>query len=322
MTGELEENVDKLSRLAGELGLSGTPVFVFHEGGDETAGRAFRQIAKLSGGAYCSFDAGSASQVASRLAVASSANTSRPPRSPAPRLASPSPGSRTPRLPPLCQRQEAAPSTFLSRPWARYRVSWNRGQASPEKAVRPSMSDGALGRTKACRCQKRHGNSHVFSHPFDPSEPGELRLRRGLPARPTPWPSGRLQPIIPSAQLRVTFLPSLAHVQRDPPPAAISEGPHAVSVLFAKPRSELGHSLLPLVRHQHALVDHEARLAAVLDIEHGAHVGRAESREALVGPTKRVGRRGRRCPASGSDRPDPAALAPARRARRRRCDAS
>jgi hypothetical protein len=96
--------------------------------------------------------------------------------------------------------------------------------------------------------------------------------------------------MIPSAQLRVTFLPYLAHVQRDPPPAAISEGPHAVSVLFAKPRSELGHSLLPLVRHQHALVDHEARLAAVLDIEHGAHVGRAVAREALVGPTKRVGR--------------------------------
>jgi hypothetical protein len=59
----MEENVDKLSRLAGELGLSGTPVFVFHEGGDETAGRAFRQIAKLSGGAYCSFDAGSARQL-------------------------------------------------------------------------------------------------------------------------------------------------------------------------------------------------------------------------------------------------------------------
>jgi len=59
----VEERVDELSRLAGELGLLGTPVFVFHEGGDEAAGLAFRQIAKLSGGAYCPFDAASAEQL-------------------------------------------------------------------------------------------------------------------------------------------------------------------------------------------------------------------------------------------------------------------
>jgi hypothetical protein len=59
----MEENVDELCRLAGELGLCGVPVFVFHEGGDEIAGRAFRQIAKLSGGAYCPFDAASARQL-------------------------------------------------------------------------------------------------------------------------------------------------------------------------------------------------------------------------------------------------------------------
>jgi hypothetical protein len=59
----MEEQVDELCRLAGELGLLGAPVFVFHEGGDEIAGRAFRQIAKLSGGAYCPFDAGSAQQL-------------------------------------------------------------------------------------------------------------------------------------------------------------------------------------------------------------------------------------------------------------------
>jgi hypothetical protein len=59
----MEEKVDELCRLAGELGLLGVPVFVFHEGGDETAGRAFRQIAKLSGGAYCPFDAASAEQL-------------------------------------------------------------------------------------------------------------------------------------------------------------------------------------------------------------------------------------------------------------------
>jgi hypothetical protein len=59
----VEEKVDELSRLSGELGLLGTPVFIFHEGGDETAGLAFRQIAKLSGGAYCPFDAASAEQL-------------------------------------------------------------------------------------------------------------------------------------------------------------------------------------------------------------------------------------------------------------------
>jgi hypothetical protein len=59
----MEEKIDELGRLAGELGLLGVPVFVFHEGGDEVAGRAFRQIARLSGGAYCPFDSGSADQL-------------------------------------------------------------------------------------------------------------------------------------------------------------------------------------------------------------------------------------------------------------------
>jgi len=59
----MEEKVDELCRLAGELGLLGVPVFVFHEGDDETARLAFRQIAKLSGGAYCPFDSGSARQL-------------------------------------------------------------------------------------------------------------------------------------------------------------------------------------------------------------------------------------------------------------------
>ena len=47
----MEEKVDELCRLAGELGLLGVPVFVFHEGGDEVAGLAFRQIAQLPGAA-------------------------------------------------------------------------------------------------------------------------------------------------------------------------------------------------------------------------------------------------------------------------------
>lgn len=75
----MEEKVDELCRLAGELGLCGAPVFVFHEGGDEVAGRAFRQIAQLSGGAYCPFDAGSARQLRELLgAVAAYASGGRP----------------------------------------------------------------------------------------------------------------------------------------------------------------------------------------------------------------------------------------------------
>jgi hypothetical protein len=55
----VEENEDGLSGLAGKLGLQGLPAFVFQEGSDPTAERCFRQIARLSGGAYCHFDAGS-----------------------------------------------------------------------------------------------------------------------------------------------------------------------------------------------------------------------------------------------------------------------
>ncbi len=55
-----EEDVDRLGKLAGELGLLGVPVFLFHEGADPVAAFVFRQIAKLSGGACCAFDRASA----------------------------------------------------------------------------------------------------------------------------------------------------------------------------------------------------------------------------------------------------------------------
>ena len=55
-----EESVDELCALAGELGLNGVPAFMFHEGRDALAERAFRQIARLTGGVYCRFDAASA----------------------------------------------------------------------------------------------------------------------------------------------------------------------------------------------------------------------------------------------------------------------
>jgi len=59
----LEENIDDLGQRAGELGILGVPVFVFHEGGNPTVRRAFEEIARLSGGAYCPFDTGSARQL-------------------------------------------------------------------------------------------------------------------------------------------------------------------------------------------------------------------------------------------------------------------
>jgi hypothetical protein len=56
----VEEDVDELGGVAGELGLLGVPAFMFHEGADPLAEFAFRQIAKLTKGACCRFDAGSA----------------------------------------------------------------------------------------------------------------------------------------------------------------------------------------------------------------------------------------------------------------------
>ena len=59
----MEEEVDRLCGVAGELGLIGVPAFLFHEGDDAVAERAFREICRLSRGAYCRFDAGSAEQL-------------------------------------------------------------------------------------------------------------------------------------------------------------------------------------------------------------------------------------------------------------------
>jgi len=65
----MEEDIDRLANLAGELGLIGVPVFLFQEGHDSKAERAFREIARLSRGAYCRFDAGSAKQLRELLAA-------------------------------------------------------------------------------------------------------------------------------------------------------------------------------------------------------------------------------------------------------------
>ncbi len=65
----MEEDIDQIGHMAGELGLLGVPCFMFHEGGDPVSRRAFQQIARLSGGAFCNFDAGSARQLRELLSA-------------------------------------------------------------------------------------------------------------------------------------------------------------------------------------------------------------------------------------------------------------
>ena len=65
----LEEPVDKLCQMAGELGLLGVPMFIFHEGGEVTAANAFKELARITRGAYCPFDAGSAKQLRDLLSA-------------------------------------------------------------------------------------------------------------------------------------------------------------------------------------------------------------------------------------------------------------
>ena len=59
----VEEPPEPLYRGAGELGLLGVPAFMFLEGRDANATTLFGEIARLSGGAFCPFDAGSAAQL-------------------------------------------------------------------------------------------------------------------------------------------------------------------------------------------------------------------------------------------------------------------
>jgi hypothetical protein len=66
----MEEAVDALCVKAGELGLLKVPVFMFQEGHDSTAEQAFREIARLTGGAWCRFDPGAAAQLRELLRAA------------------------------------------------------------------------------------------------------------------------------------------------------------------------------------------------------------------------------------------------------------
>ena len=59
----MEEPIDDLCAAAGELGLLGVPAFMFQEGHDPIAEQAFREIARLTRGAYCRFDLGAAHEL-------------------------------------------------------------------------------------------------------------------------------------------------------------------------------------------------------------------------------------------------------------------
>ncbi len=66
----LEEELDTLAGTAGELGLLGVRIFIFQEGRDATVERGFRELARLSRGAYGRFDPNAAGQLAQLLRAA------------------------------------------------------------------------------------------------------------------------------------------------------------------------------------------------------------------------------------------------------------
>ncbi len=68
----MEESLDELCAEAGPLAVRGVPVFLFQEGRDRDAERGFRELARLTKGAWCPFDAGSADQLRALLRAAAS----------------------------------------------------------------------------------------------------------------------------------------------------------------------------------------------------------------------------------------------------------
>ncbi|HUF45938.1 MAG TPA: VWA domain-containing protein [Aestuariivirgaceae bacterium] len=65
----MEENIDALCAKAGEIGILGVPIFMFQDGREPIAEQAFREIARLTRGAYCRFDHGSARQLRELLSA-------------------------------------------------------------------------------------------------------------------------------------------------------------------------------------------------------------------------------------------------------------
>ncbi len=65
----VEEDIDLLCAKAGELGVRGVKAFMFQEGGDPNAEIAFREIARLTGGAYMALNANSAKELEELLSA-------------------------------------------------------------------------------------------------------------------------------------------------------------------------------------------------------------------------------------------------------------
>ncbi len=65
----MEENPDDLCTIAGELGLLKLPIFAFQEGADPLSEATFREIARLSGGAFARFDTNSADRLIELLSA-------------------------------------------------------------------------------------------------------------------------------------------------------------------------------------------------------------------------------------------------------------
>src|SRR4029077_21126931 len=63
----MEEKLDELCHSAGDLGLLGVPAFMFQDGYDPIAEQAFREIARLTKGAYGRFDSSAAHELGALL---------------------------------------------------------------------------------------------------------------------------------------------------------------------------------------------------------------------------------------------------------------
>lgn len=68
----MEEDIDLLCDRAGQLGLKGTRCFFFQEGGDGVTERAFREMARLTRGAYFRLGPNSSRELADLLAAVAS----------------------------------------------------------------------------------------------------------------------------------------------------------------------------------------------------------------------------------------------------------
>jgi hypothetical protein len=66
----MEEALDGLCAGAGELGVRNVPAFMFQEGYDPVCEQAFREIARLTRGAYCRFAPGAAHELGELLRAA------------------------------------------------------------------------------------------------------------------------------------------------------------------------------------------------------------------------------------------------------------